>query len=421
MTFFSVLQTFLKLTQNAPPHYSLKNLLTLKDQDGNTPLHFAAYRGNIDIINELIKRGCDIEIKNNSGLTVMHMAAQGDRPNVLVYFKEKYNLNYNDKDYSGSTPLHWACYMSSENALNYLISWIDDVNVIDNKGQTPLHIAIFSDRINIIKKLLNKGADTSIRDSSGKTVYDITKENSNLENIFRLLIDYKPLKAFSFKTNTNNVLYKSYLFSFLSIICELLTFFVLVPYLHSYFFSGLYIVFAVTFLLSYFYMTMSDPGIMISNYYIPWLEIVENKIDIGDLCPYCKVHKGQYVKHCHCCGHCIENFDHHCHWINNCIGEKNSNAFVCFLIVLIGNLAMNYLISFKIFLIKEKGLDGFVMEEENAFVLFGFLYVLRVKDILSLFIMTINLFFIVPVCYVLYCQFRNKNERRSRKKLAKSF
>ena len=46
---------------------------------------------------------------------------------------------------------------------------------------------------------------------------------------------------------------------------------------------------------------------------------------------------------------------------------------------------------------------------------------LRVKDILSLFIMTINLFFIVPVCYVLYCQFRNKNERRSRKKLAKSF
>ena len=349
----------------------------------------------------------------------MHMAAQGDKPNVLVYFKDKFKMDYNQKDYNGSTPLHWACYMSSENSINFLLSWMNDVNVIDNKGQTPLHIAIFSDRINIIKKLLHKGADTSIKDNTNKTVYDIARENSNLDNIFRLLIDYKPLKAFCYKANSNNILYKSYLFSFLSIVCEVLTFFVLVPYLNSYLISALYLIFSFSFLLSYFYMTTSDTGILISNYFTSWVEIVENKIDLTDMCPYCKVHKVPYTKHCHVCGHCIKNFDHHCHWINNCIGEQNSNAFITFLIVLIANLGLNYLIAFRIFLVDD-GINGFLFDKEKAIVLMGIFYVKKVKDILSLFVMTVSLFFILPVCYVLYTQFKNKNERKLRKSLIKS-
>lgn len=349
----------------------------------------------------------------------MHMAAQGDKPNVLVYFKDKFKMDYNQKDYNGSTPLHWACYMSSENSINFLLSWMDDVNVIDNKGQTPLHIAIFSDRINIIKKLLHKGADTSIKDNTNKNVYEIAKENSNLENIFRLLIDYKPLKACCYTANSNNILYKSYLFSFLSIVCEVLTFFVLVPYLNNYLISALYLIFSFSFLISYFYMTTSDPGILISNYFMSWVEIVENKIDLTDMCPYCKVHKVRFTKHCHVCGHCIKNFDHHCHWINNCIGEQNSNAFITFLILLIANLGLNYLIAFRIFML-EDGINGFLLDQDNAIVLMGVFYVKKVKDILSLFVMTVSLFFILPVCYVLYTQFKNKNERKLRKSLIKS-
>ena len=44
----------------------------------------------------------------------------------------------------------------------------------------------------------------------------------------------------------------------------------------------------------------------------------------------------------------------------------------------------------------------------------------KVNDILSLFVMTVSLFFILPVCYVLYTQFKNKNERKLRKSLIKS-
>ena len=33
-------------------------------------------------------------------------------------------------------------------------------------------------------------------------------------------------------------------------------------------------------------------------------------------------------KHCKKCNKCIENFDHHCNWLNNCIGKYNYTFFI---------------------------------------------------------------------------------------------
>jgi palmitoyltransferase len=43
------------------------------------------------------------------GLNVVHIAAQGDQPITLFYFKEK-GMNLSGTDKRASTPLHWACF-----------------------------------------------------------------------------------------------------------------------------------------------------------------------------------------------------------------------------------------------------------------------------------------------------------------------
>ncbi|KAK9665834.1 hypothetical protein RND81_14G139700 [Saponaria officinalis] len=47
------------------------------------------------------------------------------------------------------------------------------------------------------------------------------------------------------------------------------------------------------------------------------------------LCSF-KVHK--HSKHCRTCNRCIEGFDHHCRWLNNCVGKKNYTTFILLMI-----------------------------------------------------------------------------------------
>ena len=151
-----------------------------KSKEGFTALHYASYRGNIDIINKLIENSADIEVTNFRGLNVLHMAAQGNHPSSLVYFKDKYFLNIQSIDEVGSTPLHWACYTGSEISVMYLLSWGANVNVKDQEGLTPLHLAVMSERTRIIKKLLQKGADKSLKDLRGRTPFDLASVKNKI-------------------------------------------------------------------------------------------------------------------------------------------------------------------------------------------------------------------------------------------------
>lgn len=88
------------------------------------------------------------------------------------------------------------------------------------------------------------------------------------------------------------------------------------------------------FLISYLYTCLINPG-------IPDKQYIYNSTEIKDNVNYyyCKICNILYPKklkvyHCERCNICIMNYDRHCLWTGNCIGEKNLYSFYFFLFFL---------------------------------------------------------------------------------------
>ncbi|XP_027018113.1 zf-DHHC domain-containing protein isoform X2 [Tachysurus fulvidraco] len=49
------------------------------------------------------------------------------------------------------------------------------------------------------------------------------------------------------------------------------------------------------------------------------------------VCSRCETYRPPRAHHCRVCQRCIRRMDHHCPWINNCVGELNQKYFIQFL------------------------------------------------------------------------------------------
>ncbi|XP_022901681.1 palmitoyltransferase ZDHHC3 isoform X1 [Onthophagus taurus] len=94
------------------------------------------------------------------------------------------------------------------------------------------------------------------------------------------------------------------------------------------------IIFLLT--MSHFKAVISDPGTV---------PLPQNRLDFSDMhsaesgldldwtiCTRCETYRPPRAHHCRICKRCIRRMDHHCPWINNCVGERNQKYFIQFLV-----------------------------------------------------------------------------------------
>ncbi|XP_062859885.1 palmitoyltransferase ZDHHC4 [Trichomycterus rosablanca] len=85
-----------------------------------------------------------------------------------------------------------------------------------------------------------------------------------------------------------------------------------------------------------FYLCCSrDPGTLTKKNHAAQLKVYqydETLFQKGVLCPTCHLEKPARSKHCGICNRCVQRFDHHCVWVNNCIGAQNTRFFLLYLL-----------------------------------------------------------------------------------------
>lgn len=123
----------------------------------------------------------DTQVKSNSGLSVLHVAAQTDSPVSVVYFTKAKGIQIDEQDLASRTPLHWAIHHKSKLCLEYILALQENLELKDSDGRTALHKAISllwdENSVFFVRSLTLRGSSISAKTDTGESCLDLIPRN----------------------------------------------------------------------------------------------------------------------------------------------------------------------------------------------------------------------------------------------------
>jgi palmitoyltransferase len=221
---------------------------------------------------------------------------------------------------------------------------------VNKKGHTPLHLAVTSGSQRIVRSLLIKGADPYAKDYGGKSPLDEALQ-AKKEEIISLVKPPGWLSLCGIKPPQRPVTHRKILFSvfvFFLFTGMCLVFLAYKPKLERYFLGVendeiekrdiestafmFYEYLCLAEILTFLLASQISPGYLKKEPETKLKQLAE-KYESTKICFNCFIKRVPRSRHCLICNLCVERFDHHCPWINNCIGARNFAIFYVFLLI----------------------------------------------------------------------------------------
>lgn len=136
-----------------------------KNEHGESQLHQACIRGDVQQVQSLLDQGHPVNIQDNAGWTPLHEACNHNRFEVVEVLVEAKNADLNVQDQIGRiTPLMDACSQQNFSIARLLISHGADVTKLDAKGDTVIdYLKRYGEDDDLDCQLLTKQVEDEMR------------------------------------------------------------------------------------------------------------------------------------------------------------------------------------------------------------------------------------------------------------------
>lgn len=146
------------------------HLHAVTSEDARTPLHWAVLHGMVENTVTLLESGASVETRTLHGLTPLHDAVRGRDAKLKVAALMAAGADVEARAANGWTPLHEAGAAGTpqaSEAISVLLAAGAEIDSRTTRGETPLHVAAREGMSHTADALLTGGADPNARDRNG--------------------------------------------------------------------------------------------------------------------------------------------------------------------------------------------------------------------------------------------------------------